>query len=105
MSLDYSANNSYLFVNGKEIFKFRADNKNINFPTQFWLGSISNGFSATDPREVSLYVNVYDFSVDYNSIVKIDILSIHKHLMIKDNIKQSSALLNKCLFYYWVLAI
>ena len=35
LSLHYSANNSYLFVNGKEIFKFRADNKNINFPTQF----------------------------------------------------------------------
>ena len=31
--------------------------------------------------------NVYDFSVDYNSIDKSDILSIHKYLMIKNNIK------------------
>ena len=38
LSLHYNANNSYLFVNGKEIFKFKADNKNINFPTQFHLG-------------------------------------------------------------------
>ena len=32
--------------NEKEIFKFKADNKNVNFPTQFCLGSISNGFGA-----------------------------------------------------------
>ena len=45
LSLYYNADNSYLFVNGKEIFKFKADNKNINFPTQFSLRCISNGFS------------------------------------------------------------
>ena len=75
MSLHCNADNSYFFVNGKEIFK--ADNKNINFPTQFCLGSISNGFSAAESREVSLYGNVYDLSVDYNSIDKSDILNIH----------------------------
>ena len=64
----------YLFVNGKEILKFKTDNKNINFPTQFCLRSISNGFSATESREVSLKENVYDFSVAYNSIAKSDIL-------------------------------
>ena len=32
------------FVNGKGIFKFKADNENVNFITQFCLGSISNGF-------------------------------------------------------------
>ena len=77
MSLHCNADNSYFFVNGKEIFK--ADNKNINFPTQFCLGSISNGFSATETKEVSLYGNVYDFSVDYSSIDKSDILNIQKY--------------------------
>ena len=33
-SLHYNADNSYLFVNGKEIFKFKADNKNVSFPTR-----------------------------------------------------------------------
>ena len=47
ISLYYNADNSYLFINGQEIFKFKADNKNVNFPTQFCLGSISNGLSAT----------------------------------------------------------
>ena len=66
---------SYLFVNGKEVFKFKADNKNINFPTQFCLRSISNGFSTAESREVYLNGIVYDFSVHYNSIDKSDILN------------------------------
>ena len=32
--------NSHLFVDGKKTFKFKADNKNVNFPTQFCLGNI-----------------------------------------------------------------
>ena len=59
-----------MFVNAKEIFKFKVENKNVNFPTQFCLGSMSNGFSALESREVSLKVNVYNFSVDYSSIDK-----------------------------------
>ena len=54
LSLWYNADKSYLFVNGKEIFKFKAYNKNANFKTQLCLGGISNGFSATESREVSL---------------------------------------------------
>ena len=53
----------------------------------FSLGSISNGFSATESRKVSLNQNVYNFSLDYNSIDKSDILNIHKYLMTKINIK------------------
>ena len=44
LSLHYNGDNSYLFVNEKAIYKFKADNKNVNFPTQFCLGSISNKF-------------------------------------------------------------
>ena len=78
---------SYLFVNGKGIFKFKVDNKTVNFPRQFCLRSISNGFGATDSREVSLDGNVYDFSVNYSSIDKYDILNIYKYLVAKNNIK------------------
>ena len=85
-SFHYNANNSYLFTNGKEIFKFKAGNKNVNFPTQFCLGSIFNGFNVTESRDVKNGY-VYDFSVDYNSIDKSDILNIHKYLMKKNNIK------------------
>ena len=85
MSLHNNADNSYLLVNGKEIFKFKADGK--NFPTHFCLGNISNGFSAVESREVSLNGNMYEFSVDYNSIDKLDILNIRKYLITKNDIK------------------
>ena len=45
LRLHYNADNSYFYANGKEIFKFKADNKNLNFSTRFCLGSISDGFS------------------------------------------------------------
>ena len=35
LSLHCNADNSYLFVNGKEIFKFKADNKNVKFQLSF----------------------------------------------------------------------
>ena len=52
----------------KKTYKFKADNKNVNFPTRVCFGSISDEFSVTKFREVSLHRNVYDFSVDYLSI-------------------------------------
>ena len=48
---------------------------------------MSNVFSSTDSREVSLNGNVNDFSVDYNSIDKSNILNINKILVAKNNIK------------------
>ena len=95
LSLHHNADNSYLFV--------KADNKNVNFPTQFCFWSISKGFNATESREVSLNGNVYDFSVNHNFIDRSEILNIHKYLMIKNSLKWCWALLNKYLLYYWVL--
>ena len=86
LSLHYNADNSYLFVNGKEIYKFKASNTNNNFPSRFCLGSISNEFDSNDLNEISFKGNVYDFSVDYSAIDKSNILNIHKYLMIKNNI-------------------
>ena len=83
LNLHYNVHNSYLFINGEVIFKFKYDNKNFNFPTQFYLESISNRFSATETREVSSNRNVYDFSVDCSSDNTSDMLNIHKYLMIK----------------------
>ena len=87
MILHCNADNSYWFVNGKETCKFKAVNKNANFPTYLSLRSISNGFSATDSREVCLNGNAYDFPVDYNSTDKSDILKINKYLMTEKSIK------------------
>ena len=87
MNLHYNADNSYLFINRKEIVKFKADNKNVNFPALFCLGIIPDGFSATECREVFLNGNVHHFSVGHSSIDKSNILNIHKYLTIKNNLK------------------
>ena len=73
LSLHYNGDNSDLFVNGQEICKFKVSNGNDNFPIWFCLGSIPDRFSASESRQVSLNGNVYDFSVDYNSIDKYEI--------------------------------
>ena len=59
LSLHYNSNNSYLFVNGKEIYKFKANNGNVNFPSGFCLESISNLHS----NEYSQEFHYYLFSV------------------------------------------
>ena len=101
ISLRYNVDNSDLLVNGKGIFRFKTDNKNLNFPTQFCLGSTFNGFSATESREVPLNRNVYDFSVGYSSIDKSKIFKIHKYLMAMNNIRLCSTLLNRSLLCYY----
>ena len=68
LSLHYNGHDSYLFVNGKEIYKFKADDKNVNFPTQF---CISNKLNYVESENVSFKRNVYDFSVDYNALISL----------------------------------
>ena len=55
-------------LNRKKIFKFKVDNKNVNFPTQFSLWSISNGFSDAELREASLNENICDVYDVYHLI-------------------------------------
>ena len=86
LSLHYNSGNRYLFLNGKETYKFKANNRNVNFPSRFCLGSISNEFHYADSKEISFKGTVYDFSVDYSAIDKSNILNIYKYLMIKNNI-------------------
>ena len=84
MSLHCNGNNSDLFVNGKEIIKFKAkDSEIVAYP--LCLGNISKDFSI-DMLKTGLNGFVYDFSVDYD-IIKVDsILDIHKYLVEKNNI-------------------
>ena len=87
LSLHYNSDKTYLFVNGKKIYKFKPSHKNVSFPSQFFLGSISDKFDCVNSEEVSFKGNVYDFSVDYGSIEKSEVLNIHKYLMSKNNMK------------------
>ena len=86
LSLRENIDNNYLFVDGKEILKFKGCNKNNNFPAQNCLENISNEFDRVDTEKVSSKGNVYDFSVDYDAIDKSNISNIHKYLMIKNSV-------------------
>ena len=83
LSLHYNGANSYLFVNGTEIIKFKEKDSEISaYP--LGLGDISKDWSVNNMKKAGLKGYVYDFSVDYNVIVISDILDIHKCLM-KEN--------------------
>ena len=85
LSLHYNGANSYLFVNGKEIIKFKAKDSEITaYP--LCLGNISKDGSVDNMKKSGLKGYVYDFSVDYNAIAFSDILDIHKYLMKKNEI-------------------
>lgn len=88
LSFHYKGDNNHLFDNTEEIYNLKASNKNVNFPTQFCLGSICNKFCAFDSRDVSLKGNVYDLTVDYNSTDKFSILKTNRYLLVKNNIIQ-----------------
>ena len=82
LSLHYNKENSYLFVNGTEIIKFKSKDPEI-LPYPLCLGSISRGWSVDNTKKKKIGSNeyVYDFSVDYYAIAVDDILDIYKYLM------------------------
>ena len=83
--MHYNGANSYLFVKGTEIIKFKAKDSEI-VPTPLCLGNITKEFSEDNTKKTGLNRYVYDFSVDYDCISVSDILDIHKDLMEKNGI-------------------
>ena len=82
--MHYNGANSYLFVNGIEITKFKAKDSEI-VATPLCLGNISKGWSVDNMKRTGFNGYVYDFSVDYDAIAVDDNLDIHKYLMKKNN--------------------
>ena len=85
LSLHYNGANSYLFVNGTEIYKFKAKDSEIVLCTKspLCLGNISKDWSVDNMKKTGFSGYVYDFSVDYNTTNVDDILNIHKYLIKK----------------------
>ena len=77
--------NSYLFVNGTEIIKFKAKDSEI-VATPLCLGNISKDWSVDIMKKTGLNEYVYNFSVDYDAIPVNDILDIHDYLVKKNDI-------------------
>ena len=82
LSLHYNAANSYLFVNGTEIIKFKVKDSEI-VPRPLCLGNISKDWSVDNIKKTGFAGYVYDFSADYNAITVGNIKDIHNYLMKK----------------------
>ena len=85
LSLHYNGANSYLFVNGTEIYKFKAKDSEI-VPSSLCLINISKDWSVDNMKKAGFTGYVYVFSVDYNAIAVDNIKYIHKYLMVKNGI-------------------
>ena len=77
LSLRYNEANSYLFVNGTEIIKFRAKDSEVA-AAPICLGNISIDWLIDNIKRTGLNGCVYDFSVDFDAIAFDDILDIRK---------------------------
>ena len=83
LSLHYNGTNSYLLVNGTEIYKFKAkDSKIVASP--LCLGNFSKDWSVDNMKRTGLNGYVYDFSVDYKAVDVDDIKNIRRYLMKKN---------------------
>ena len=74
----YNNDNIYLLVNGKEIYKFKDENKNVIFPVQLFLENICNEFDDAESGEVFLRENVYDFSFNCNAFYNSEVLTLRR---------------------------
>ena len=81
----YNGANSYFFVNGTEIYKFKAKDTEI-VASPLCLGNIYKDWSTNNIKKAGFNGYIYDFSEDYDVISVDDIRDIHKYLMKKNNI-------------------
>ena len=85
LSLHYNGANSYSFVNGTEIIKFKAKDSEI-LAYSLCLGNISKDWTNDNMKKTGFNCYICDFSTDYNAIAISDISDIHKYLMKKNKI-------------------
>ena len=81
----YNGTNSYLSVNGTNIYKFKAKDSAI-VANPLCLGNISKDWLVDNMKRAELNGYVYDFNVDYDAADADDIKDIHKYLMKKNDI-------------------
>ena len=85
LSLHYNGDNSYLFVKGTKIIKFKAKDSEIK-PYSLCLGNISKDWSHHNMKKTGLKGYVYNFSTYYRAFSIDKIKNIHKYLMKKNGI-------------------
>ena len=82
LSLHCNGVNSYLLVNGAEIYKLKAKDSEI-VASPLCLGNTSSHWLIDNMKRTRFNGYVCDFSVDYNATDVDEIKDIHKHLIKK----------------------
>ena len=80
LSFHHNGANSYLFVNGTEIYKFKVKDSEV-FVGPVCLGNISKDWLVENMKKTGFTGYVYDFSFDYDPTTVDDIKDIDKYLM------------------------
>ena len=68
LSLHYNGDNSYLFVNGRQELKFKAETNQL-VKENLCLGDLSRYWTKDQSTKTSLSGNIYDFVLDYKAII------------------------------------
>ena len=84
LNLHYNKENSYLLVNGTEVYKFKAKDFEI-VAISLFIGKISKDWSLDNMKRTGLNGYVHNFSLDYDAIAVDGIFDIQKYLMKKNN--------------------
>ena len=82
--MHYNGANSYLFVNGKEIIKFKS--KDSEIVLYLCLGNISKDLFVDNTKKTGLNGYVYDFVAYFEVNTEDKILDLHNYLMKKNSI-------------------
>ena len=85
LSLHYNEANSYLLVNGAEIYKFKARDSEIA-AAPLSSGNTSKNWSVDNMKKTGFNGYAYDFRIDYDATDVDDLLDIQKYLMKKNDI-------------------
>ena len=68
ISLHYNGDESYLFVNGRQEFKFKAKTDQL-VKEKLCIGNLNDQWTASESEKTGLYGSIYDFVIDYDQIV------------------------------------
>ena len=82
--MHYNEANSDLFVNGIEIYKFKAKDSEIVASPLYLGNNLKNWTVDNNMKKTRLNGYFYDFSADYDDIAVDDILDIYKYLLKKN---------------------
>ena len=86
LSLHYNGNNSYLYVNGNQELKFKAQTDQL-VKEKLCLGNLSDQWTTNESEKTGTYGKIYDFVVDYEQITgTAKILDMYRYLINKHNI-------------------